>query len=299
MLLRLDWDSKIKWIRPIRAHHDITVGLNGRIYVLAREDSLQFWNGLPVPVLEDFVAVFSPDRKMLRKVPLYAKCRRYIDFRKIVLAYKDMELFTPKESLRIFSTALLRGFCLCHDHGFDMTHTNSIEIMNRDIENFCNKGYWLVSMRELDLIEVLNHQTMDFVWSWGQGELDKQHCPNLLENGNVLVFDNGPARGFSRVIELNPAKRDIEWEYRAKLGEEFFSNKMGFSRKLPNGNILITESSKGRVFEITHGGQIVWEYFNPKTDPAKERREIIYRMKRVADPDMVRNIEQMIRQREN
>jgi len=30
----------------------------------------------------------------------------------------------------------------------------------------------------------------------------------------------------------------------------------------PNGNLLITESNKGRSFEINRRGEIVWEYFN-------------------------------------
>jgi len=32
---------------------------------------------------------------------------------------------------------------------------------------------------------------------------------------------------------------------------------------LPNGNTLICEGDFGRLFEVTMGGDIVWEYVNP------------------------------------
>ena len=38
---------------------------------------------------------------------------------------------------------------------------------------------------------------------------------------------------------------------------------MGSQQALDNGNILITESLRGRIFEITRSGRVVWEYLNP------------------------------------
>jgi hypothetical protein len=32
---------------------------------------------------------------------------------------------------------------------------------------------------------------------------------------------------------------------------------------LPNGNTLICEGDFGRLFEVTAGGEVVWEYVNP------------------------------------
>ena len=41
---------------------------------------------------------------------------------------------------------------------------------------------------------------------------------------------------------------------------------MGKHQYLPNGNILITESLAGRVFEITSSAKIVWSYINKLND---------------------------------
>ena len=38
---------------------------------------------------------------------------------------------------------------------------------------------------------------------------------------------------------------------------------MSSARRLPNGNTLICEGDFGRIFQVTPGGEIVWEYVNP------------------------------------
>jgi hypothetical protein len=43
----------------------------------------------------------------------------------------------------------------------------------------------------------------------------------------------------------------------------FFSHYVSSAQRLPNGNTMITEGADGRVFEVTTGGDIVWEYVSP------------------------------------
>ena len=37
----------------------------------------------------------------------------------------------------------------------------------------------------------------------------------------------------------------------------------GSADVLPNGNVLICETSKGQFFEVTRDKKVVWEYINP------------------------------------
>jgi hypothetical protein len=37
---------------------------------------------------------------------------------------------------------------------------------------------------------------------------------------------------------------------------------MGKSQWLDNGNLLVTEATKGRAFELNTAGEIVWEFVN-------------------------------------
>ena len=263
MLIRLDWDSKVKWKIKMRAHHDVSVGPEGKIYALSRENRLVFWHGIPLSILSDYVVVLSPDGEIEKKIHLYE-------------VIKD----------RLSLGAIAKIYISMMDVNFNVMHTNSIEIIDRDIEGFCNKGDWLISMRDLDLVLLVDARKEELVWSWGPGELENQHHPTLLRNANLLIFDNRPHKRSSRVVELNPSTRKIEWEYESDPPEEFFSCMRGGSQRLPNGNTLITESAKGRVFEITREGKVVWEFYNPDVDTGKKERATIYRLMRISNPEI-------------
>lgn len=95
-----------------------------------------------------------------------------------------------------------------------------------------------------------------------------QHAPVPLDNGHLLVFDNGNFRpgahvAFSRVLEIDPTDHRIVWQYMDETANLFYSPFMGNAQRLPNGNTHITESSTGRLFEVTPAGEVVWEYVIP------------------------------------
>ena len=128
------------------------------------------------------------------------------------------------------------------------------------------------SFRHLNNLIIVDKKTKAIKWRWGHWELGHQHNPTVLENGNILVFDNGFHRlckppltveSHSRVLEINPKTDEIEWEYQDENKYKFFSAFCSSAGRLPNGNTLICESSKGRIFEVTPDKEIVWEFVNP------------------------------------
>ncbi|MBU2560656.1 arylsulfotransferase family protein, partial [archaeon] len=173
-------------------------------------------------------------------------------------------------------------------HPMDPLHANALEILPRDAAGLWQRGDLLLSIRELDLIVVLSPDGRRLRWSWGPGEIERQHHPSLLENGHLLIFDNGQRQGRSRVLELDARARKIVWSYVGKPPKSFFSPIRGGCQQLPNGNTLITDSERGRAFEVTRDKQLVWEFYNPDLQPfVKEQlRAPIYRMLRFA-PDVL------------
>ena len=127
-------------------------------------------------------------------------------------------------------------------------------------------GNLTVSYRSLDVIGVIERGSGEIVWAWGPDELDGQHNPHVLANGNVLLFDNGTRRGYSRVIELDPLTEEIVWEYTATPKESFFSPYISGAQRLPNGNTLIREGMEAHLFEVTPDGEVVWDFVNPFAD---------------------------------
>ena len=78
-----------------------------------------------------------------------------------------------------------------------------------------------------------------------------------------MVFDNQWMPEGSRVAIFDPITEALVWEYVGTPDRPFYSRTCGTSRRLANGNILITESDGGRAFEVTADKQIVWEFYNP------------------------------------
>ena len=137
--------------------------------------------------------------------------------------------------------------------------------------NACNvlpNGNLLTSFRRLNTVVIIDKVSGGFLWKWGRQDLGHQHDPTQLENGNVLVFDNGwhgsqsPSAG-SRVIEVNPRTNEIAWSYQTRPPWDFFSSFLSGAQRLPNGNTLVCAGMTGRLLEVTLEGDVVWEYVNP------------------------------------
>lgn len=102
----------------------------------------------------------------------------------------------------------------------------------------------------------------------GDEQLFGPHNAHFLPNGNVQVFDNGcqrPQGNRSRVLEVDVKTGEIAWEYRAHNPFSFCSPFQSASQRLPNGNVLVTASGTGQIFEVTAGAEpmVCWEFVCP------------------------------------
>ena len=104
------------------------------------------------------------------------------------------------------------------------------------------------------------------VWA-AKGYWYAQHDPQILPDGNILMFDNrgnfNMPGGASRALQFDPRTMAITWQYAGTESSPLESAIRSYATRLPNGNTLITESNGGRILEVTPGGEIVWEFVNP------------------------------------
>ena len=161
----------------------------------------------------------------------------------------------------------------------------------------------VVDSRNSNFIAIIERKSGKVLWTLGPNYADDGHGPaaakrklprpvdqisgqhdahiipkDLPGAGNLLVFDNHgeggypaaplyPITGGSRVLEIDPVKKEIVWQYTAEESGSpywtFNSNHISSARRLPNGNTLIDEGERGRLFQVTRAGGIVWEYVNP------------------------------------
>ncbi|MHC4181926.1 MAG: aryl-sulfate sulfotransferase [Planctomycetota bacterium] len=132
----------------------------------------------------------------------------------------------------------------------------------------CKNSDVLISLRNPSEVVRVSYENGKVLARYGRGKIFHQHDPRELDDGNILVFDNGSQRheykpSYSRIVELDPEKDEIVWEYKAPFPPDFYSPVCGGSERLPNGNTVICESWHGRIFEVTHDGELVWEYASP------------------------------------
>lgn len=137
----------------------------------------------------------------------------------------------------------------------------------------------------------------DFLWRWGNPEVYKQGTvgdrklfaqhdpkwvePGYLDDGKITVFNNGVVgtmQSYTSVVMLqpeivggiytklnnkfNPVNYDWSWNG-SILGITVAEDKQSGTHALPNGNMIISETTLGRVSEITKSGTVVWSYRNP------------------------------------
>jgi len=236
-LIKIDAHSRLLWAKFGGFHHDMDVMEDGRIYTLLREPRIIPRIDPEHPVLEEFVVILDENGNELERVS---------------------QLEAIERSGRL---DLLEGM---KEHG-DIFHTNTIEVLDGSLADRIpgfEAGNVLISIRELDNIAVIDMDDGIVVWGL-EGPWLKQHQPEVLPNGNMLIFDNGGSREQSRILEFNPATLEIVWVYKGDEENTFHSATCGSQQRLPNGNTLISETDRGRAFEVTRGGEIVWEFVSP------------------------------------
>jgi hypothetical protein len=248
-VVKVDRDSNLLWVSEyLGAHHDLDVGDDGRIYVIGRRIHLNERYNAEALIAEDYICVLDSTGATLDIV-------------------SALDLVADSRFAPVLRRAVDGTETPLHMSG-DILHCNTIEYIREDMlpdgyDGPLRPGTLLLSMRAVDLVCAVDLEEKSVYW--GETSLwHMQHQPTLLENGNLLVFDNQGMGEASSVLEFDPSgTREVVWSYRGDEEHPFYSPGVGTCQRLPNGNTLITESMYGRAFEVTSEGEIVWEYYNP------------------------------------
>jgi hypothetical protein len=209
-LVHVDWNSRLLWELKIKVHHDVTLRPDGTI--LVPYHSKQQYQGRKVWF--DFLLSVSREGKILGR---WSTLEHLDELKK---HHPPSPLDTPPGP---GPDPILKT-----ETGADYYHLNTVEILPetplgaRDAR--FRAGNILTSLRNTSVILILDQDDFSVLWSWGKGELDLQHMPTMLENGNILVFDNGTYRGYSRVLEVDPPTGEIVWQFQGDPPESFYSS---------------------------------------------------------------------------
>lgn len=267
----IDWYSTPIWYTNMRAHHDVEQYPDGS-YLVPDTFRKQYKSRT---ILFNSIRHLSKDGKILDE---WSTWEHFEEIKKLHLPSNlEREPEKPEEET---------------GNEYDYYHLNTIKFLPENKlekkDSRFREGNWLICLRNVNLILILDKDTKEIVWDWGPENLDWPHMPVMLKNGDILIFDNGiNIRKYSRVIQVDPVKKAITWEYKTDPPENFFSNYWGSVQRFPNKNTLITNSASGHVFEITEKKKIVWEFYN--SNILNDTRKRIYRMTRYPE-EMIENL---------
>ena len=240
-LIKLDKDSNLLWHYQAHVHHDFDVDEKGNIYLLEQgiqktaPDHLSF---LAEPYINEWLTIIDAKGQFIKRINIF-----------------DAISASPYKRTLRRATKRITG---------DYLHPNSVKVISH--EQASNAPYLsgdsvLIDLREIDAMITIDLKSESVNWML-HGPWFYQHDPDLLENGNILIFDNLSLDKQSRVIEFDPRSQKVMWEYKGSGDKPLYSAIRGGQQALSNGNVLIYESNGSRVLEVNRDGELVWEYYS-------------------------------------
>lgn len=252
-LIRLDVCGNTVWRLPYLTHHSIyTDPDSGNLWVSGKRFHEEPVDRLPnhrPPFAESTVLEVSPEGDILQEISLFD-----------VLTKNDLEgLLLLKDFSKIVqSDSVTTG---------DTLHLNDVEVFPSHLPaGHFKPGDIMVSLRNIHTVLVFDPGTQEVTFI-KTGDVIGQHDPDFIDGNTIAVFDNhiasAPDTGQqSRVVMLKAPEGTADVYYEGTESAPFYTDIMGKQQWLANGNLLLTESTKGRAFEIDPAGEIVWQHVN-------------------------------------
>jgi hypothetical protein len=174
----------------------------------------------------------------------------------------ELSLFSAGESERIFRVrdAYPSGVAVGNDDAHCDVNTVLYHAEDDSItfSDLANNAIVKVS-RSGELLWVLGGTFSDY--DGAGAEWERQHGHQLLDDGHVLLFSNGPAgqRSPATAIEVqlndNQSTARVAWSYESWRSSDAF----GDVQRLPNGNTLVTVSDEAALQQVDSDGNVVQE----------------------------------------
>ncbi|WP_158638055.1 Lcl domain-containing protein [Shewanella donghaensis] len=283
----LDWDSNVVWSQSLAtdtymSHHDVEQLPNGNILAIVWEaktaaealalgrtrvtdDTL--WADAIYEICRSNSTNTCTDGEIVWRWSIWDHIVQDVDSSITNTYVSDINEHSDKVNLNLTSGGA----------SSDWTHINSVDY-NAETQQI------LVSVHNFNEYWIINHDALNqgIVSRVGnpaayngteEQMLFVQHDAQWIEAGlpgagNILVFNNGSGRSdgdYSSVDEFcgvntNCTEGEIVSSYSEGVTGEFYASRISGAQRLANGNTLVCEGTKGRLFEYNSSHEITWEF---------------------------------------
>ncbi|MBN2418645.1 MAG: aryl-sulfate sulfotransferase [Deltaproteobacteria bacterium] len=275
----IDWDGNVVWEYKINSdteiqHHCFTRMPNGNTLILA-------WEAMSI----DEAIAKGRDPKTI-PLEVYDMNQYHNEFwvdfvREVDKKGKTVWEYHVKDHIGTGPNQYDINYILPEKLGgnyvsFDWSHFNTVEYIPE-------KDLVLLNSRNFSEFYLIDHKTGKMVYRWGnpsaygQGEKPSwyndgdqkvfgSHSVTYLGKDRFMIFDNGSERAEgnrSSIVIMDRKTNEIVWQYYTLTPQSFYSFRQGAAQMLPNGNVHVTSTNSGHLFEVTEDKKIVWEYVSP------------------------------------
>lgn len=256
VMARIDACSRPMWIREGIFHHSMTVADDGSVWVWRAEGS----HYAQYHYLMNFDAETGAT---IREIGLVEDIIQPLGQRAAVFGVRHDYAFR-----RLDRDPEDKG-------AVDFFHPNDVDVLSAALAPqfpLFEPGDLLVSLREIDLVAVVDPDTAELKW-WNVGPWIKQHDPDFLADGRISVYSNNMRRGRSDILKIDPKTKAVTSDlYDGKA--HFYSAEMGSHQYQPNGNVLITVPGEGRVLFVSATGDPIMEFNNVSSQLPEQNEHV-------------------------
>ena len=272
-LMRLAPDSTIRWRSVPGAHHDLLVD-GDEAWVLDRTVTAptprerDWLGGAETPVTRDgLVRISLDDGRVLERASLSelrGDARWDEVYQEAIKRARVVEIGDDQRDGELRDA-------------LDPLHANGLARLDpsRSVPTVFLRevGGFMELARDLGRIDALR-----------LGPFVGAHDPQLDPvGGGTLLFDNFGASSSpspsSQILSISPGERTAQVLFHGTEENPFFSPVCGAVLPLPEGRLLVVESTAGRALQIDRSGRLLWEFRTPFRIPHEDLVAVLLDMR--------------------
>ena len=294
--------------KKYRIHHDIVELPDGKLLIPVRkEGALIQVDGNPIASFNDFIILYNRDTDKIEKEWDLAK---HLDVSRQLInkmttsdwLHMNGLAYDPSDNSIIVSGKNQGLIKISWEDELQwiMAPKKGWGVSGRNEDGFETTPYLLTAVNSEGLpynnkVQSGDESAPDFDFPWGQ------HAPEVLSNGNIILYDNGFTRNFiqkvnySRAVEYKVNKENMtvqqNWQYGKERGSKFFSMLISDVDYLPiSKNILVTSGfiyHNAKIVEVNYPenkevfeATLYFKTLNGKKTFAWGQLDILYRSER-------------------
>lgn len=237
-LARVDACGRVKWVVDGIFHHSVEPAADGSLYAVYRYPTPRLPGAAPT-FNDEAIAHVSADGKLLG-------LERIAD----ILDRNGLGM-------------LWRG----HPYTDDPFHLNDVQPALRS-GPYWQRGDLFLSLRNLSLVMLYRPSTGQVLWH-RLGPWSMQHDVAILDDHRISLFDNdlrfaapeGVVDGTNRIPVYDFATDRVRFPYAAAMQANHVATRtQGRQLPMPNGDIIIEETERGRLLRLAPDGTVRWRY---------------------------------------